>query len=50
MKKRNLDVNKSCEKMIQIVISLQIEPHIVVESINKWIQASVEKFNFIGVK
>lgn len=41
MNKKNLvgmNLNKSLEKMMQILISVRLKPHIVIESINKFIE------------
>lgn len=41
MNKNNLsglNLNKSLEKMMQILISVRLKPHVVVESINKFIE------------
>lgn len=34
----DLNVNKSLEKMMQILISVRLKPHNVIESINKFIE------------
>jgi len=41
MNKNNLaglNLNKSLEKMMQILISVRLKPHVVIESINKFIE------------
>jgi hypothetical protein len=35
-----------CEKIIQLLISLQVEPHAVIDAVNRWIST----YNYIPVK
>jgi hypothetical protein len=35
-----------CEKIIQLLISLQVEPHAVIEAVNRWITTN----NYIPLK
>lgn len=32
-----ININQGCEKIIQILVSLQVEPHEVIDAVNKWI-------------
>jgi hypothetical protein len=35
-----------CEKIIQLLISLQVEPHAVIDAVNRWIST----YNYIPIK
>jgi hypothetical protein len=39
-KQIDLEINLGCEKIIQIIVAMQIEPHEVVNCANKWIEAN----------
>jgi len=41
-----INVNIGCEKIIQLLISLQVEPQAVIESVNRWIYNN----NYITLK
>ena len=32
-----VNINQGCEKIIQILVSMQVEPHEVIDAVNKWI-------------
>lgn len=37
---RGLNKNEACEKLIQMLLSMQIAPQLVLSAINEWITAS----------
>ena len=41
-----MNVNLGCEKIIQLLISLQVEPHAVIDSVNRWVHNN----NYITIK
>ena len=33
---QDMKVNESCDKMIQLLVCLNLEPHVVIDSVNRW--------------